>query len=73
MKAWQPWFGLLSASGLVVMLLREGVLDGLGFFIAASPLAYGAVAWLRHRHDSKRGMRAVDARPPKSAEGLRRR
>lgn len=54
MKTWQPWFGLFAASGLVVMLLEEGWLDVLGFVMAAAPIAYGLVAWWRHRHDPKR-------------------
>lgn len=49
MRAWQPWFGLFAASGLVVMLLTDGWLDGLGFAIAAAPLAYGLGAWWSRR------------------------
>ncbi len=49
MKTWQPWFGLTAASGLVVMLLGEGVLDVVGFAIAAAPFAYGVISWWRHR------------------------
>lgn len=49
MKTWQPWFGLLAASGLVVMLLGEGWLDALGFVISAAPLAYGFAAWWGRR------------------------
>lgn len=53
MKTWQPWFGLLAAGGLVVMLLGEGWVDVLGFVLAAAPFAYGLAAWWRHRHDTK--------------------
>lgn len=49
MRAWQPWLGLVAASGLVVMLLGEGWLDGLGLLISASPISYGLTAWWRRR------------------------
>lgn len=53
MRAWQPWLGLFAASGLVVMLMGKGWLDALGFVLAAAPLAYGVVAWWRHRHEAR--------------------
>lgn len=53
MKAWQPWFALVSAGGLVVMLLGWGWLDALGFLVSAAPLLYGLVAWRRRRHELK--------------------
>ncbi len=49
MKTWEPWFGLASAGGLVVMLLGAGWVDTLGFTISAAPLAWGLLAWWRHR------------------------
>ena len=49
MRHWEPWFSLLAASGLVVMLVGEGWGDLAGFAIAVSPLVYGLAAWFRRR------------------------
>lgn len=49
MKQWEPWAGLASGIGLVVMLIGAGFVDAAGFVIAAAPLIYGLIAWLRYR------------------------
>ncbi len=49
MKQWEPWFGLASGIGLVVMLLGVGWVDAAGFVVAAAPIVYGFIAWLRLR------------------------
>ena len=49
MKKWQPWLGLASGLGLVLMLVGEGFVDALGFAVSVAPLALGVGAWLRHR------------------------
>lgn len=47
--SWQPWFGLASGAGLVLMLVGEGWVDVAGFAVAAAPLLLGLRAWLRGR------------------------
>ncbi|WP_158080055.1 hypothetical protein [Archangium sp. Cb G35] len=47
MKHREPYLGFLTAIGLVVMLLGEGVVDLAGLLLAATPLGYGLVCWLR--------------------------
>lgn len=47
MRGREPWFGLVSAAGLGVMLVSEGLLDVLGLAVAVAPLIYAAVAVLR--------------------------
>lgn len=48
----EPWLGVASAAGLVLMLVGEGVADVVGFLVAIVPLAYGVGAALARRtHD----------------------
>lgn len=49
MKAREPWCGVASATGLILMLLGEGAVDALGLFIAVSPLLHGLGAVVRRR------------------------
>ncbi|HWB18217.1 MAG TPA: hypothetical protein VG538_17565 [Vicinamibacterales bacterium] len=49
MKSREPWLGLASAAGLVVMLIGDGALDVVGLLIAIAPLAYGLAATIRRR------------------------
>lgn len=44
MSSREPWLGVASVLGLVVMLLADGMLDGLGLSLALAPLAYAGIA-----------------------------
>lgn len=43
----EPYLGFLTAVGLVVLLLGEGWVDLVGLLLAAAPLGYGLIRWLR--------------------------
>lgn len=45
MSAREPWLGVASAAGLIVMLVGDVV----GFVVAITPLAYGLAAVLARR------------------------
>jgi hypothetical protein len=47
----EPWLGVASAAGLVVMLLSDGKADLVGFFIAVVPVAYAISAVIAHRRE----------------------
>lgn len=55
MRRPELWLALATIAGLLVMLLRDGALDLLGFALATAPLAYGALAWWRGRSRSAPG------------------
>lgn len=51
MSPYEPWLGVASAAGLVVMLLGDGTADLLGFLIAVVPLAYAVSSVVARRRE----------------------
>lgn len=49
----EPWVSLVSAAGLIVMLIGDGAADIIGLLIAAAPLVYGFGAVLVRRDESR--------------------
>lgn len=45
LKGREPWLGLVTLLGLVVMLLVDGVLEVAGLLLTLVPLIWGLLAW----------------------------